>query len=275
MKLCYIINFWFGDRRRKPKIYDLDRLIFLKKQIENLYEYKNSIDTVIFNFNLDKQHYNLFNEALNIIPKYINNTIVKVNIRENHDFSYGAWNDVVKKELDNFTHFIFNEDDYIFNIDKWDEYLLKKYTSLNDCGYLGMGVRNIPEKYKKILGYDNYPEIKESFHSVGMVSSENVKKILNIKNNLIEVKKINKYEHDTEVDSIESTQTKWSSQYYDLGLKNYDVREDYAVEFQLTDRNEDIWRLFWWNENVILKNLFTILEKSYVWYQSYETEYQL
>lgn len=276
MKTCYIISFWFGDRRRYPKIYNSDRLIFLKKQIEYLNNIENNLDTIIFNFNLIENHYDLFNQAIKLIPDYINNTKVLINIRKNHDFSYGAWNEIVKKEVENYTHFIFGEDDYVFNIDRWDEYLVKKYESLKDCGYLGMGVRNVLTKNReRLIEYKNYSELKESFHSIGMVSSKNIKKILKIKENLIEIKKLNKYESEVNGDRIERTQTKWSCQYYEVGLKNYDIRDDYAVEFQLTDRIENIWRLFWWNDKIIIKSLFTILQPNYTWYMTYDEDYQL
>lgn len=272
-KTCYIINFWLGDRRREPQIYKSDKLIFLKKQIDNLSQVENSIDTVYFNFNLIKDHYHLINEALKIIPKNINKTKVIVNIRENFDFSYGAWSDIVEKEIDNFDYFIFNEDDYIFNIEKWDTYLVNKFKNNLNCGYLGMAVREINDQFKKIMGYETYPLVKESFHSVGITSSENLKKIIDKKGSLIERKNINKYEHETIEDAIEITQSKWSCQFYEIGLENYDVRNEYAVEFQLTDRIENIWRLFWNNDEVIIKSLFTILEDSYTWYSSYDHDY--
>ncbi len=38
---CYIINFYLGSRRKTIKEYSInDRLCFIKKQIETLYQYK-------------------------------------------------------------------------------------------------------------------------------------------------------------------------------------------------------------------------------------------
>jgi hypothetical protein len=189
-KTCLIINFWLGDRRKFPTQYDTDKLIFLKKQIEFLTNVENSLDTVYFSFNVEKEQYILLSEAINLIPKKINDSKTKINIRNNFDFSYGAWNEITKKEKDNFDYFIFLEDDYVFSEPKWDSYLLNKFKSKSNMGYLGMAVRELhvyPE-IKTEMGYDKYESIRESFHSVGMTSSENIKKILDKNGSLIEEK---------------------------------------------------------------------------------------
>jgi len=273
-KTCLIVNFWLGNRRRAPIIYEEDKLIFLKKQINFLEKYDNNIDTIFFNFNVNISHYHLLSEAINNIPKKINNSEVKINIRENHDFSYGAWNEIVKKEIDNYDYFIFNEDDYVFIQNNWDEYLVKKFNSKENMGYLGMAVRELhvyPET-KKLLGYEDYDTVRESFHSVGITSSDNLKLLLSKKGDLIEKNKINKY--DSENGCIELTQTKWSSQYYEIGKENFDVRNEYAVDFQLTDREQDIWRLFGWNEEKIIESLRTVLQPFHFWYRCDDYDYQ-
>ena len=273
-KTCLIINFWLGDRRKFPIQYDVDKLIFLKKQIEFLTDIENSLDTIYFSFNVETEQYTLLSEAINLIPKKINDTKTKINIRNNFDFSYGAWNEIVKKEKDNFDYFIFLEDDYVFSEPKWDSYLLNKFKSKSNMGYLGMAVRELhvyPE-IKTEMGYDMYESIRESFHSVGMTSSENIKKILNKNGSLIEEKNTKEYGHE---DRIELTQTRWSAQYYEYGLENFDVRNEYAVEFQLTDRSEDIWKLFFeWNDKILIKSLRTILQPNYVWYRCDDYDYQ-
>ena len=51
---CYIINFYLGDRRKTIEEYNInDRLCFLKEQIETLYQYKHSLNKIIFNDTLD------------------------------------------------------------------------------------------------------------------------------------------------------------------------------------------------------------------------------
>jgi len=273
-KTCLIINFWLGNRRRFPLIYDKDKLIFLKQQIIFLEKYKNNVDTIFFNFNVDKEHYELLSKAINITPKKIGNSEIKINIRENYDFSYGAWNEITKKEIENYDYFIFNEDDYVFTQNNWDDYLVKKFNSKDNMGYLGMAVRelHIYPEVKKILGYENYETVRESFHSVGITSSDNLKLLFNKKGNLIEENKSNSY--NTEKGRIELTQTRWSAQYYEIGKENFDVRNEYQVDFQLTDRKEDIWRLFHWNEEKIMMSLRTVLQPNHTWYMCYDYDYQ-
>jgi hypothetical protein len=274
-KTCLIINFWLGERRRNPDIYDQDRTIYVKKQIEFLTRYQNDIDTIYFTFNIEPEHYHLISEVINLIPKKINNSNVKINIRKNINFSYGAWNEIVKKEIENYDYFIFNEDDYVFVQDKWDEYLINKFNSKNSMGYLGMGVRelHIDIDRKTKLGYGDYKSVRESFHSVGITSKSNIKKILNDKDNLIPTVEIKDY-YGEEDHRIEDTQTMWSVQFYKYGMENFDIRNEYKAEFQLTDRNEDVWYLFTWNEDTLIKNFVTILQPGWSWYVCNDYEYQ-
>ena len=217
----------------------------------------------------------MITEIINIIPKKINNTHVKLNLRKNINFSYGAWNDIVKKEYENYDYFIFNEDDYVFVQDRWDDYLVNKFNSKDNMGYLGMGVRelHIDDNRKTQLGYKEYKSVRESFHSVGITSSDNIKRILKDKGSLIPNIEINDY-YGKENHRIEDTQTLWSTQYYEYGMENYDVRNEYEVEFQLTDRNEDVWYLFTWNKDKLIKNFVTILKPSWVWYRCDDYDYQ-
>ena len=255
---CLIINFWFGDRRRNPEVYSFDKLIYVKTQIEYLRLYQNNLNTIYFNFNLEEDHYNILNKALKLIPKHINGSKTEVNIRKNNGFSYGAWNEIVIKEIENYDYFIFNEDDYFFTQDNWDSYLVDKYKSKEDIGYLAMGVRP----------HNNF---KFPFHSVGMSSKENIKKVIGKFGNLI---------GEEYLDSLlyvegEQLQQTWGELYSKVGLVNYDVRDNYQVEFGLTDRKEDLWKLWTWNKNILIKNAITILQPyRYTWWVCHDLEYQ-
>ena len=63
--------------------------------------YYHNLDKIIFNFNVENEHYKYLNDRLKIIPKKIQNTDVEVLIRENKGFSYGAWSDSFEKNRDN------------------------------------------------------------------------------------------------------------------------------------------------------------------------------
>jgi len=228
--------------------------------IEYLRLYQNNLKTIYFNFNVETEHYNLLNKALKLTPKYINGSEVITNIRENKGFSYGAWNDITLKEIENYEYFIFNEDDYFFTQDNWDSYLINKYNSKENVGYLSMGVRSYP----------NNPYNRYVFHSVGISSTNTLKKIINKFGGLINYspREGNNYKNG------EALQDIWGSLYSKVGLINYDIREDYQVEFALTDRPQDIWRLWDWNNNILIKSAITILQPHYTWFKSFDEEYQ-
>ena len=58
---CMIINFWPEIEGGFLKIRQ-DKTIFLKEQIRFLKEYKNNIDTVYFNFNVEEEQYEILSE---------------------------------------------------------------------------------------------------------------------------------------------------------------------------------------------------------------------
>ena len=56
-KICFVTNFWLGERRFEYSEYKKDNLYFLKKQIEVLQTYKHNLTKIIFNFNVTPEHY--------------------------------------------------------------------------------------------------------------------------------------------------------------------------------------------------------------------------
>ena len=256
---CLIVNFWLGDRRKHPDIYDEDKLIYLKTQIKYLRLYQNNLSTIYFNFNVETNHYGILNKALKLIPKYINGSKIEINIRKNNGFSYATWDEIASREIENYDYFIFNEDDYFFTQDNWDSYLINKYKSKENIGYLAMGVRSHPNNFKF------------TFHSVGMSSRENIKKVIKKFGNLTGKKYLDSFSYK----EGETLQKTWGELYSKIGLVNYDVRDDYQVEFGLTDRKEDIWKLWTWNKNILIKNSITILQSyKYAWWICHDDEYQ-
>ncbi len=54
-KVCYVVNFYLGERRSEVKPHIEDRLLFLKHQILTLSQYKHNLTKIIFNFNLREE----------------------------------------------------------------------------------------------------------------------------------------------------------------------------------------------------------------------------
>ena len=109
---CLAVNFYFGERRRTIEEYVIDRLTFLRKQVETLEHYHHNLDKIVFNFNVEPEHYEYVNEAMKIVPKKLQNTPVEVHLRKNVGLSYGAFSDTFYRLRSEYDYFIFNEDDY-------------------------------------------------------------------------------------------------------------------------------------------------------------------
>ena len=254
-KICYIINFYLGDRRKTISNYDEDRLCFLKKQIETLYRYPHSLSKIIFNFNFREEDYKYVSEIFKITPKFIQGTEVELNFRLNQGMSYAAWSELFNKYTTQYDYYIFNEDDYFFIEDNWDRYLTNKHNSYPDCGYLCPFLRE-PHYWNQFR--------KHAGHSVGIASTEN---ILKLKNGL---------PYNTPIDYIttEEIQKQFSFAFLEVGLNIYDIRDDYRVSFGWTeDDGNDIWRFFWWNQKDLIQPAFLIFDhNSYNYFELDEGE---
>lgn len=261
-KTCYIINFYLGDRRKTIQNFYDDRLFLLKKQIDFINTVKSSINTIVFNFNIRPEDYKYISDIVKITPKFIGESEIVINLRENYGMSYGAWSDVFKKYQDKFDYYIFNEDDYFFVEDNWDDYLIKKFNSLDGCGYLCMVSREGQEwcDYKKHAG-----------HSTGISSYEVLNKVYEKYGELPHSKKDDYF-------SVEKLgQVNQSHAVIEVGYEIYDVRDDYRIEFEISDvkNPNDIWRFFWWNEKFIIKPALLIdVEPPYVYWESYDDEFK-
>jgi len=256
---CYVVNFYFGDRRRTVEEFNFDRLIFVKKQIETLTRYYHNLDRIIFAFNLEKEHYKYFNESLKIIPKKIQNTEVEIMIRENKGFSYATFSESFEQNRDNYDYFIFNEDDYFLVKNNWDEYLIRKYNTLPKSGYLCPLQRDEDEwnDYKPHAG-----------HCFGISSTKALNKVWD---------KYGKLPHDLKNDYKlqEKVQHEFTYAFFEVGLRVYDIREDYRVQFAMTNKNDhDIWRLFWWNKKDLIVPAISLLNKRHSWWQSFDGPFE-
>ena len=224
MDSCYVIAFYLGPRRRKFPNYKQDRLCYLKKQIETLTTVKHSLNKIYFVFSVETDHYDLLNKALNIIPKTIQGTEVKVIIRENIGFSYGAWSNIMDKT--NHDYYIFNEDDYFFIEDGWDSYMINNFKKKPNCGGFGIHVG-----FATALGHSpNFIDNRgEHFaHSAFCTSKEVIQDIKTNYNGF-------NYVENADYTSNERHQITFSHILIEAGYRLYDIREDYDLYFSMTD----------------------------------------
>lgn len=255
-KTCYVVNMYFGNRRRTIEEYDKDRLCFLRKQIETLEKYNHNLDRIIFSINVDPDHYVYINECLRIIPQKIQNSNVELYLRKNEGLSYGAFSEHFSRLREEYDYFIFNEDDYFLVENNWDEYLIRKYNSLPDSGYL-CAIQRCED-----LWNDNKIH---AGHSFGIASRESLDLVWKEYGCLPHSSKTNNYE------TQEYIQREFGYSFVKVGKRVYDIREEYRVAFAQTEKsNEDIWRWFWWNEKDLIIPAVMAFDKPYTWFESFD-----
>ena len=259
-KTCYVINFYFGDRRKTIETYDKkDRLYFYRKQIETLEKYSHNLSKIIFTCNVENQDYHHVRELFRITPKYIQGAKVELNFRENYGLSYAAWSDAFDRNEDEFDYFIFNEDDYFFIQNNWDKYLINKFNQYDDCGFVCPIIREPHHwnDYKKHAG-----------HATNISSNEVLKKIKN---------KYGFLPHGDTKDYIINGKLGQVNQTFsciELGYNIYDIRDDYRVSFAWTENDgNDIWRHWWWNDKELIIPALLLEGKPYNWFESWDGEF--
>jgi hypothetical protein len=257
-KTCYIINFYFGERRCDVERVKIDRLCYLKSQIETLEKYKHSLSKIVFTFNIEPEHQEYFTEAMKIIPEKVQNTNIEINVRENIGMSYGAFSDVFKKYQGEYDYYIFNEDDYVIVDDNFDDYLVNKYESLPNCGYLCGLVRE--KCHGEVNRHAGLPS--------GISSYECLSKIFN---------KYNELPHSKDKDyySNEEGQAKFTGASKEFGYEIYDIREEYKLDFWGTDTGAPpvINTHFMWNTKSLFLPVKIYLFELYRWIDKIDNEF--
>jgi|TARA_B110000503_G_C7107359_1_gene396515 hypothetical protein len=269
---CYVISFWLGDRRRATDVVKNDKLWLLKKQIEILQTTKHNFNKIIFNFNVETEHYHYLSEIFEITPKSIQGADIEINIRKNYGISYSAWSDVFSKYKSKYDYYVFTEDDYFFIENNWDTYLIDKHNSYDDCGYLCMMIRE-PQSW------NNYRKIAGS--SVGIASSETLMKLFVKYGKLPSLSEFddttNEYDDMTNryVDGHD-IQNKFGFSFVEIGLNIYDVRDDYQIMFSKSHQsfeNVNVWTFFNWNKK-FLNVPAEYFNGTYYYYDCHDLEFQ-
>lgn len=114
MKINYIPAFYCGPRMNTSYTDSLSKnaTYLFSKQVDALNRFGEGIDLVTFVFNLDNLEEKTRLEEY-IRKKFTMNFNFELVFRENRGASYGAWNDVVKKNLNEFDYFFITEDDFV------------------------------------------------------------------------------------------------------------------------------------------------------------------
>lgn len=260
-KVCYILNFYLGKRRKSCDNYKIDKLFYVKKQIEILQSTPHNLTRIIFNFNIELEHYHYMSEVYSIIPKSIQGAEVEINIRKNVGASYAAWSDLFDKYRSKYDYYIFSEDDYFFIEPNWDNYLVNKFKSYDDCGYLSLLVR-------EPMGWNGYR--KFAANSVGISSTEILTQIYSKYGGLA-------YTSDENYDEWEQIMIEFSNRFIKEGYNLYDIRDDYSmlsndISPPGFEPKCNMWKHHFWNEK-----LLCVTSKHYVdgsrYFMCFDREY--
>jgi 2-polyprenyl-3-methyl-5-hydroxy-6-metoxy-1,4-benzoquinol methylase len=123
LKVNYIIASYFGPRRRIDYNYIDDRFFYLRKHLNKLKTLKTTIEKIILVINIDNY---FVEEDFNYFISDYKDMKIDIIKRENKDYSYGAWNDILKIYNDCDFSFLI-EDDYVPTIDYFEKYFLKYF----------------------------------------------------------------------------------------------------------------------------------------------------
>jgi hypothetical protein len=258
-RVCYILNFYLGERRVEIEEQVEDRFLFYKHQILTLSQYKHNLSKIFFNFNLREEDIPYINKILALTPKQIQNTPVEITFRKNKGFSYGAWSDIFVKHQDEFDYYVFNEDDCFVIQDNWDKYLVEKFNTYENCGYF-CGV-----VYE---GGNDYP--KHAAHAFGISSFEILNKIYKKYGRLL-----------GEMDDYYQTQTNGQVAhtlvFTEFGYDLYDIREDYKVYHSMgtTSENSFIQIYFHWNDKCLFHTAKVYFNKPFIWHELHNEQFLL
>tara|TARA_R110002153_G_scaffold236763_1_gene390897 strand:- start:67 stop:891 length:825 start_codon:yes stop_codon:yes gene_type:complete len=249
-KICYISNFYLGERRVEVQAQQKDRLLFLKTQIITLSEYKHSLSKIIFNFNLRKQDIPYINEIIALTPKQIQNTPVELNFRDNIGFSYGAWSDIFIKYKDKFDYYIFNEDDYFIHDHNFDKYLADTFNSYKDCGYLCAvayeGGSDYPSHAANCFGISSFEVLNKIYQKYGRLLGE-----------------MDEYTQKHIGGEVHvNGQVAHTLVVIELGYKIYDIRNTYRVLHSMGHGSNHFFQLYftWNNKHLIFPSKAKFLE---------------
>ena len=262
-RVCYILNFYLGERRVEIEEQVIDRLLFLKLNIDCLTKFDHQLSKIIFNFNFRPEDISYLNRIVKYTPKEIKGTPIELRFRENKGMSYGAWSDIFQEYRDTFNYYIFAEDDAFVNQHDWDTYLVNKFNSYKNCGYL-CGV-----VYE---GGEDYP--KHAANAFGISSYEALNKVFEKYGRLLgEMDDYSQRHIGGEVH--ENGQVAHTNVFLEFGYDLYAIRDDYQV-FHSMGTNKDnayIEKYFDWNNKSLMLPPQILLNKSYRWYKSFDLQF--
>lgn len=172
LRINYIASFYVGPNRTFPyyqKAFKEDPLYFVYRHIE-FSNFAENISKFTFVINDD-----IADDLKDKIYELTHNKNIEICFRQNSGYSYGAWNEIVSKNLKSYDYFFLIEDDYIPSITNFTLPFLQRFK--NNTAYvcsLMVEINNkINEMVPKDIGQFKHPSI-----SNGMLSAKVCNQVL-------------------------------------------------------------------------------------------------
>lgn len=217
-KINYIIAFYLGARMHQgysEKIRN-NKFYFLEKHIEFINSVDN-IDLTTFVFNI---HDSSIKDELTAYFNSIEwSKPIEVMYRDNVGFSYGAWNDVIKKNLNDFDYFFLNEDDYI----------------PEDKNFLEPFFENINDDIPFVCGMILHEPSTHAAFSCGLIKSNACKHIYERYDDVFYIVKSNTY-----ADAY-NTQISFYNYFFESGYSIGDIINVRCLPYMDSSKNKITW----------------------------------
>lgn len=220
MRVNYIVAGYIGPVRPYPhyqKLFKNNPLYFFEKHFNFIKDFKTEelFTTFVFNDDIDI-------EIKNKLTEYTSENY-EIIFRKNSGFSYGIWNDIITKNLNEFDYFFLIEDDYIpARRDFLDHF--KKRCVDNVAFVCGLIDHASHQKYPLLVSKNEsdfpFPSI-----SNGLLSGEASLHVFNIHNTIF---KINL---NTDYGSAYENQILFCKHFTDLGYKIIDILDEFKSPY--------------------------------------------
>lgn len=215
-KINYIVANYIGNNRRYKSyrdIFSVNPLFFFKRHIEffNANNIPEIECTFVFNDDISEQ---LKKEILDLT-----NNKHEVIFRKNAGFSYGAWDQIIKMNLEKYDYFFLIEDDYLPTTSDFLQPFMKSMT--DDTAYVCGLVEWSPTHY---LSSNCKPFLFPSI-SNGLLSAAAAKHVLKTFNELFMIG------HGNDYQSGFKNQVFFAKHFNDLNYSIKDILSEYRSDF--------------------------------------------
>ena len=131
MSVHLLISSWSGERRF---LGHNDR--YLSRCLEELNKRKHNLSQVTIGHPHNPRMSPTFSKFIQGLKELEDGTPIKIVPMENKGMSYGQRTIILQQEVQKFDHHIFMEDDFGVAIDNFDDILVEKFESKENCGLL-------------------------------------------------------------------------------------------------------------------------------------------